>query len=88
MRRSLIVYAARTIRVLDGFAWPGWAADRTPPGSAVPAGGPICTVLAQGAGGGGPAAAAARARRLGPRRAAGAGRSLWQAAAFAMTGGS
>ena len=30
-----------------GFAWPAWTADRTPPGSRIEPGGPICTVLAE-----------------------------------------
>ena len=45
---SLIVYAERGVAVPSSFAWPGWAADRPPPGSAIPAGAPVCTVLAQG----------------------------------------
>ena len=44
---SLIVYAERGVAVPTSFAWPGWAADRPPPGSAIPAGAPVCTVLAQ-----------------------------------------
>jgi predicted ATP-grasp superfamily ATP-dependent carboligase len=44
---SLIVYAPCAILVPRGFTWPVWAADRTPGGTLVHAGGPICTVLAQ-----------------------------------------
>jgi predicted ATP-grasp superfamily ATP-dependent carboligase len=44
---SLIVYADRTIRVMPGFLWPAWAADRTPVGTLIRSGGPICTVLAE-----------------------------------------
>lgn len=43
---SLIVYAERATSIPDAFAWPDWAADRSPPRSAIPAGGPICTVTA------------------------------------------
>ncbi len=43
---SLIVYAQRTTCIDPAFAWPDWAADRTPPGGRIAAGGPIATVLA------------------------------------------
>jgi predicted ATP-grasp superfamily ATP-dependent carboligase len=46
---SLIVHAGRATAVPSAFAWPEWSADRTPPGSAIRSGGPVCTVLAQGA---------------------------------------
>ena len=46
---SLIVFADRTAQVPDRFTWPDWAADRSPPGSVIAPGGPICTVLARGA---------------------------------------
>ena len=46
---SLIAFADRATFVPAGFPWPEWAADRSPQGSAISAGGPICTVLAQGA---------------------------------------
>ena len=45
---SFIVHADRTTRVPDRFAWPDWAADRSPSGSVIPAGAPVCTVLGQG----------------------------------------
>jgi predicted ATP-grasp superfamily ATP-dependent carboligase len=45
---SLIAFADRTIVVPASFAWADWTADRTPPGTLVRRGGPICTVLAQG----------------------------------------
>jgi predicted ATP-grasp superfamily ATP-dependent carboligase len=45
-----IAYAARTLVVADGFAWPDWAGDRTPGGCTVPAGRPVCTVRATGGG--------------------------------------
>ncbi|MFO1048562.1 MAG: ATP-grasp domain-containing protein [Geminicoccaceae bacterium] len=48
---SLIVHAAYASVVPLGFTWPDWAADRSPPGTRIGTGGPICTVLAQGADG-------------------------------------
>ena len=51
MRRcagSLIVYADRMrLGFPMRFAWPDWAADRSPAGTRHPGGGPICTVLAK-----------------------------------------
>jgi predicted ATP-grasp superfamily ATP-dependent carboligase len=44
---SLIVFADRRLTVPDGYAWPAWSADRSPSGTAIPAGAPICTVLAR-----------------------------------------
>lgn len=46
---SAIVYARRALRVPRLFAWPDWARDLSPGGTAIPAGGPVCTVLAQAA---------------------------------------
>ncbi len=46
---SEIVYAPRALEVRSGMAWPAWTADRGPPGTTIPRGGPICTVLATGA---------------------------------------
>jgi predicted ATP-grasp superfamily ATP-dependent carboligase len=46
---SLIAFAGRTVTIPEGFAWPDWTADRSPPGSVIRNGGPICTVLAQDA---------------------------------------
>ena len=46
---SLIVHARRATAVPASFVWPQWAADRSPTGSVIPAGGPICTVLAEAA---------------------------------------
>lgn len=43
---AAIVYVPRTCTLLEGFAWPNWTADRQPPGIAIPAEGPLCTVLA------------------------------------------
>jgi uncharacterized protein len=61
--------AAATVYVRNGvclpaaFAWPAWTADRQPSGEFVPAGAPLCTVLAD-------AADAAAAEHLVRRRAA------------------
>jgi predicted ATP-grasp superfamily ATP-dependent carboligase len=55
-KASEIVYAEADARAPRGD-WPGWAADRPPPGAAVPAGAPFCTVFASGA-----SAAEAKAR--------------------------
>jgi predicted ATP-grasp superfamily ATP-dependent carboligase len=48
-RAAEIVYADADLVVPAGD-WPDWAADRSPGGTAIPAGAPVCTVLA-GAGG-------------------------------------
>jgi predicted ATP-grasp superfamily ATP-dependent carboligase len=48
---SLIVHARRSMLVPDQPEWPDWAADRSPPGTRIASGGPICTVLAEGADG-------------------------------------
>lgn len=45
---SLIVHADRSIIVPEDLTWPDWAADRSPPGTRIPRGGPVCTVLAEG----------------------------------------
>ncbi|MGE3741967.1 MAG: ATP-grasp domain-containing protein [Geminicoccaceae bacterium] len=45
---SLIVHAHRTVLIPRRFTWPEWTADRSPPGTRIPAGGPVCTVLAEG----------------------------------------
>ncbi|MGF1612107.1 MAG: ATP-grasp domain-containing protein [Kiloniellales bacterium] len=42
-----VLYAPRDLTVPKHFAWPGWAADRPDGGSAIPAGAPLCTVLAE-----------------------------------------
>lgn len=47
---SAILYAPRALQVPDGFTWPAWTADRTPPGVRVPARGPVCTLRAAGTG--------------------------------------
>jgi predicted ATP-grasp superfamily ATP-dependent carboligase len=53
---AAIVYAPRALAVPPDFDWPDWTADREPPGRAVAAQAPLCTVLAAAADG-----AAARA---------------------------
>jgi uncharacterized protein len=40
-------YARTAVRLPAGFVWPDWTADRQPSGTEVPAGAPLCTVLAQ-----------------------------------------
>jgi predicted ATP-grasp superfamily ATP-dependent carboligase len=60
---SAIVHARRGLRIPEAMTWPAWAADRSPPGTRVRAGGPVCTVLAT-------AADAAAVRTLLDRRAA------------------
>ena len=43
---SAIVYATRALRAPAGFAWPDSTADRTPDGTVLAVGAPVCTVLA------------------------------------------
>lgn len=45
---SLIVHARRTVVIPERFGWPEWTADRSPSGTCIPAGGPVCTVLGEG----------------------------------------
>lgn len=45
---TAILWAPERVVVPAGFRWPPWAADRGAPGSAVPAGGPVCTILGEG----------------------------------------
>lgn len=44
---SAIVMAPKAVRVPQGFAWPPWTADRTPGGTSLRGGAPVCTVLAK-----------------------------------------
>lgn len=44
---SLILWAERALAIPRAFAWPEWTADRSPPGTPIPAGAPICTILAR-----------------------------------------
>ena len=44
---AAVVYAGNTIRLPRGFVWPDWTADRQPSGDDVPAGAPLCTVIAE-----------------------------------------
>jgi predicted ATP-grasp superfamily ATP-dependent carboligase len=60
---AAIVYAPGDITLPAPFPWPAWAADRQAPGSFVPRGAPLCTVLAD-------AADAATAERMVRERAA------------------
>lgn len=46
-RAASVVYVPVPCVVAEGFAWPEWASDRQPPGIAVPAEGPLCTVQAE-----------------------------------------
>jgi predicted ATP-grasp superfamily ATP-dependent carboligase len=46
---TAIVYATRDITLSPPFPWPAWTADRQAPGSSVPRGVPLCTVLADAA---------------------------------------
>jgi predicted ATP-grasp superfamily ATP-dependent carboligase len=43
-----VLYAPRDLAVPQALRWPDWAADLPDGGSAIPAGAPICTVLAEG----------------------------------------
>lgn len=47
-RAASIIYARRGLRVPRGFAWPRWTADRGAPGTVLPRGAPVCSVLTQG----------------------------------------
>jgi predicted ATP-grasp superfamily ATP-dependent carboligase len=44
---AAIVHAARDVASVPAVAWPEWAADHQPPRTAVHAGAPLCTVLAE-----------------------------------------
>jgi predicted ATP-grasp superfamily ATP-dependent carboligase len=44
-----IVYAPRDIVAPKRWRWPNWAVDRTPAGTRIAAGDPLCTTLASGA---------------------------------------
>ncbi|WP_051340830.1 ATP-grasp domain-containing protein [Azospirillum halopraeferens] len=64
-RAVAVVYARSALTVPPFPAWPAWSADRPAPGTAVPAGAPLCTVTATAADVAGAAAAArSRAARL------------------------
>jgi uncharacterized protein len=43
---SAIVYAEHDLPFVPALAWPDWTADRPPPGIAIKAGEPLCTVMA------------------------------------------
>lgn len=42
----LVCYAPSDLRVPHGIAWPAWLADRSPAGSEIPRGAPLCTIHA------------------------------------------
>jgi hypothetical protein len=44
---AAIVYARETLEIVPAIAWPDWTADRQRPGTVLPEGAPICTVLAR-----------------------------------------
>jgi uncharacterized protein len=44
-----IVYAPCDIVAPEGRSWPDWMVDRSPPGTCIAAGDPVCTILASGA---------------------------------------
>ena len=44
-----IVYAPHDLVVRKGGNWPDWAVDRSPPGTRIAAGDPLCTALGSGA---------------------------------------
>jgi predicted ATP-grasp superfamily ATP-dependent carboligase len=48
-RAAAIVYAPRALHVPAGFVWPEWCADIPAPRTKIAAGGPVCTVRAEGA---------------------------------------
>ncbi|HSD61658.1 MAG TPA: ATP-grasp domain-containing protein [Burkholderiales bacterium] len=49
VRGHLIIFAARQVAVRAGFRFPAWCRDVPNPGTAIPAGGPVCTVHAESA---------------------------------------
>ena len=49
IKAAEIVYAPSDIMAPEGWNWPDWAVDRSPAGTCIAAGDPVCTVLASGA---------------------------------------
>jgi predicted ATP-grasp superfamily ATP-dependent carboligase len=49
IKAAEIIYAPCDIAVPEGRNWPDWAVDRSPAGTCIAAGDPVCTVLASGA---------------------------------------
>jgi predicted ATP-grasp superfamily ATP-dependent carboligase len=49
-RAAEILYAPTPIVIPPGFSWPSWTADRSPAGTLVAAGEPLCTLFAAGRG--------------------------------------
>src|SRR5262249_59687480 len=48
VRAAAILYAERPLHI-EVEGWPDWVADRPRLGSTIPAGGPVCTIFADGA---------------------------------------
>ncbi len=61
-RAAMVVYSAAPILLQDGLCWPDWTADRPRTPTCIPAGAPLCTVIADGPD-------VKEARRLAGRRA-------------------
>lgn len=61
-RAAMVVYCAVPTLLQDGLCWPDWTADRPRPPAHIPAGAPLCTVIADGPD-------MTEARRLAGRRA-------------------
>ncbi len=47
-RAAMVVYSAAPILLQDGLCWPDWTADRPRSPARIPAGAPLCTVIADG----------------------------------------
>lgn len=47
-RAAMVVYSAVPILLRDGLCWPDWTADRPRTPARIPAGAPLCTVIADG----------------------------------------
>lgn len=48
IRGQRLVYAPADLRIPVDLVWPAWCRDRSPAGTLVPRGAPLCTVLADG----------------------------------------
>jgi hypothetical protein len=49
VKAAQTVYAPYEVAVREGLNWPDWVVDRSPPGTHLSAGCPVCTVIASGA---------------------------------------
>lgn len=47
-RAAMVVYGTSPILLQDGLRWPDWTADRPRTPACIPAGAPLCTVIADG----------------------------------------